>query len=68
MWSGVVTSNGKETDYRTTYILKVESINGNKKYKNTYLNLYVKKGLKLEYGKKISFARELYKAKKCYKL
>ena len=66
--SGIVISNGKSTNYREIYTLKVESINGSKEYKNTKLNLYVKKGVELEYGKKISFTRQLYKTPKGYKL
>lgn len=65
---GIITSEGKETDYKTVYTLKVETINGDKKYKNTNLNLYVEKGENLEYGKKISFIRRIYKANTCYKL
>lgn len=57
MLCGVITGEGKETDYRKTYILRVESINGRKEFKDTNLNLYVKKDDKLEYGQKISFIR-----------
>ena len=40
---GIITNEGKETNYKTSYTLKVESINGNSKYKNTYVMLYIKK-------------------------
>ena len=52
---GVITSEGKIGEYKTSYIIKVNKINGNYKYKNTYLNLYVKNGQKIKYGDKISF-------------
>ena len=56
---GIITSNGKLGNYMTGYILKIEEINGDTKYRNTYLNLYVKDNKQLEYGKKISFIRKL---------
>lgn len=52
---GIITSNGKQSDYTTKYMLKVESINGDNKYKNTYLNLYVKNDKNISYGKRINF-------------
>lgn len=53
---GVITSNAKQTTYKQVYNLKVETINGEKKYKNTYLKLYCEKEVKLGYGKKIRFS------------
>lgn len=52
---GVIISDAKKTTYKQVYILKVETVNGNKKYQNTYLNLYCGQDIKLDYGKKISF-------------
>lgn len=51
-----VVSNTQEKEYKNTYKIKIESINGNKKYANTHLLLNVKKNkAKLQYGDKISF-------------
>ena len=40
---GTIISNPIDKQYKNQYILKVEEINGNKKYKNTNLQLNVKK-------------------------
>lgn len=44
----------KYGDYKTTYTIKVESINGNAKFKGTNLNIYVENNFILEYGKMIN--------------
>lgn len=51
---GTVISNPKEKEYKTQYILKVESINNNNLYKGTKLLLEIKDKEKiLEYGDKV---------------
>lgn len=57
---GIITSSIKETEYRYQVTVKVLNINGNKKYKNTKINVSLKKSEnfnlnKLKYGNKISF-------------
>lgn len=42
-------------EYKTSYNLKVESINQKSKFKNTNIIIYVKNGEKIEYGDKIKF-------------
>ena len=55
----VVISNVKEKEYKDEYIIKVKSINSNKKYNNTHLKLSIKNNKnKLEYGDKIIFKGE----------
>lgn len=49
----------KYGEYRTSYEIKIQNINGNKKYKGTKLIIYVKNGKTLEYGKNVSFIRKL---------
>lgn len=56
---GTIISSPKETEYKNSYTLKVESINGNKKYKNTNLIIYTKKDIKLEYGRRIEIVRRI---------
>lgn len=56
---GIITSIPKETEYKNSYILKVQSINGDEKYKNTNLIIYTKKDIKLEYGKKVEIIRRI---------
>lgn len=55
-----VVSNPKEKEYKNVYKIKIETINGSTKYKNTYLYLNVKNTLKidLEYGAKLQFTGE----------
>lgn len=58
---GTIISNPSQKQYKTSYTLQVESINGNKSYKNTKLLLNVKKDKKEKlyfYGNKISFESE----------
>ncbi len=56
---GIITSIPKETEYKNSYTLKVQSINGDEKYKNTNLIIYTKKDIKLEYGKKVEIIRRI---------
>lgn len=54
-----IVGNPKEKEYKTTYKIKVESVNGNREYKNTYLQLEIKKandGLTYKYGQKLLIA------------
>lgn len=51
---GTIVSAPQEKEYKTKYILKIDTINSNKKYKNTKVILYTKKGKEtLKYGDKI---------------
>ena len=53
---GTIVSEPQEKEYKNVYKIKVESINGNSKYKNTQLLLNVKKKDKnnqLKYGDKV---------------
>lgn len=51
---GTIVSAPQEKEYKTKYILKIDTINSNKKYKNTKVILYAKKGKEtLKYGDKI---------------
>lgn len=54
---GTIVSEPKEKEYKTVYKIKVETVNRDKKYKNTYLLLNVKNSSKQEikYGDKITF-------------
>lgn len=55
----IVISNVKEKEYKDEYIIKVKTINSNKKYNNTHLKLSIKNNKnKLEYGDKIIFTGE----------
>lgn len=60
---GIVASNAKNGEYKKTYTIKVESINGDAKYKNTNLYIYVKPNESIDYGKRISFTRRIYETK-----
>ena len=60
---GTIISDRKETTYKSSYTLKVESLNSNNKYKNTNLIIYTKKSTKLEYGDKIVLNGKYEKAK-----
>ena len=51
---GTIVSDPQEKEYKTKYILKIDTINSNKKYKNTKVILYTKNGKEtLKYGDKI---------------
>lgn len=56
---GIITSSIKETEYRYTVTVKVKSIEEQTKYKNTKINLSIKKDNidfdKLQFGNKIYF-------------
>lgn len=65
---GIITKEGEEKEYKTEYEIKVESINGDKKYKNTKLILYVKNKQKIEYGQKVKLTRRISKTFKRNKL
>ena len=52
---GTIISNVNEAEYKDTYTIKIESVNGDIKYKNIRLKLNVPKNYKLEYGNKIEF-------------
>ena len=54
---GTIISNEKKGQYKNSYTIKIESINGNKEYKNIrlILNISNKENVKLEYGNKIKF-------------
>ena len=56
---GTIISEKKELEYKEKYTIKVEKINGDKKYKNTKLIIYTKSNKKIEYGKKIKIIRRI---------
>ncbi len=51
-----VVSDAKVKKYYTQYKIKIENINNNKKYNNTYLYLNLKEDKNLKYGDKILFS------------
>ena len=53
--TGIIVSNPIEKEYKRVYKIKVESLNNNLKYKNTYLLLNIKNNsnICLEYGEKV---------------
>lgn len=58
---GTVCSNKQEKQYKNKYKLKLESVNGSKRYKNTYWLLNTSKDDKIEYGDKIEITGEYIK-------
>ena len=54
---GTIISDAKKGQYKTSYTIKIESINGDIKYKDIKLivNIPNKENIKLEYGNKIKF-------------
>lgn len=60
---GVIIDNGVEKDYKVVYTIKVISIDGNEKYKNTKLLLNVKKSknkqIDIKYGDLVSLTGEI---------
>lgn len=59
----IVVSNVKNKEYSQIYKIKVESVNGNKSYKGTYLQLHIKNcNTQIKYGDKIKFSGEIAKA------
>ncbi len=59
MQYGTVISDGKAGDYKTSYTIKIEQVNGKSEFKKTRLIVYVKNNEVLEYGTKISFTRRI---------
>lgn len=58
-----IVNNGQEKKYKTVYKIKIESINKEEKYKNTFLLLYIDNAFeKLNYGDKIYFTGKYSKA------
>lgn len=49
---GTVISNREESTYQAKYTIKIDTVNGDTKYKGTNLLLYVQKEESLEYGDK----------------
>ena len=58
---GTIYRNKEEKEYRNKYKIKIETINNDIKYKNTYLILNISKDNKLEYGDKIEVNGEFIK-------
>lgn len=50
---GTIISDRKETAYKASYTVRIESINSKKRFNGTNLIIYVPKSQKLEYGDKI---------------
>lgn len=50
---GTIISDKEETEYKNRHTIKVEELNGSKKYTGTCLLIYTKKNADLEYGDKI---------------
>lgn len=50
---GTIISDKKETSYKASYTIEVESVNSSNIFKGTNLIIYVPKSNKLEYGDKI---------------
>ena len=46
-------------EYKNKFNIKVESVNNDKKYKNTNLIVYAKQSKKIEYGQKIKLNRKI---------
>jgi len=56
---GIIQSDPEEREYTTKYKIKIQNVNQNEKYKNTYLYLTVKNDVeKLEYGDLVFFKGE----------
>lgn len=60
---GTVISEKKETTYKSSYTIRVEKINENKKFKRTNLIIYIPKDIELKYGNEICFKGEYVEAK-----
>lgn len=61
---GTVISDRKETSYKASYTVKVESVNSNKKYKGTNLIVYIPKSQVLEYGDEVALKGVYEEAKR----
>ncbi len=57
---GEIISFKEEKEYKDKYIIKIKQINGDLKYKNTKLILYVDKNIELEYGDIIYFTNSSF--------
>lgn len=57
---GEIVSFAEETEYKNRYIIKINQINNDKKYRNTKLILYLDKETSLEYGDIIYFYDSSY--------
>ena len=62
--TGIVITNRKETTYKASYTVRVESVNNNNKFKGTNLIIYTSKDTNLEYGDKIILNGTFERAKK----
>lgn len=51
---GTIISDKEETEYKAKYTIKVERLNGSKKYAGTCLLVYTEKNTDLKYGDKIT--------------
>ncbi len=60
--TGIVITNRKETTYKASYTVRVESVNNNK-FKGTNLIIYTSKDTNLEYGDKIILKGTFKRAK-----
>lgn len=60
---GTIISERKETEYRAGYIIKIETINNNIKFKKSNLLIYVKKNEYLDYGDKVILKGNYERAK-----
>lgn len=60
---GTIISERKDTKYKASYTINVESINSNKKYRGTNLIVYLQKSEKLEYGDKVKINGTFERAK-----
>lgn len=58
-FTGIIVGGPKESEYKNSYVIKIENINEDEKYNNTKLNLYVDKEIKLNYGQRINFIRRI---------
>ena len=61
---GTVITDEKETTYKKNYTIKVESIDGDKKFQGTNLIVYTSKETTLRYGNKIRFKGTYEEAKR----
>lgn len=51
--TGVIVSNCKEKEYVNVYKIKVETLNDNTKFRNTYLLVNMKKNMHIKYGDRV---------------
>ena len=60
---GTIISEKRETEYKASYTIKVETINNNTKFENTKLLIYIPKNVMLDYGDKAVLDGSYEKAK-----